>query len=405
MKFRLNKTVAAVSSSALLLMAVPAVGIASASGAATKPTFVIGYEGPLSGANAQLGINMKWGVELAIQEANATGMLPFKVQAAWFDDQGSGTLSPAAAQKAVATKNLVAVVGPAFSGATKSAEPFYQAAKIATVSPSATAAGLTTGKKNNNFMRVVYGDDVQGQADATLLVTKKHAKTLEVIGDGSFYGSGLAQVVAIDAQKLGAKVTQVTYAESSSCPPGTASPTQYSALATQIKTSNPDAVFYGGYYCDFGLLLGALRSAGYKGAVMSGDGSESSSLISGTSPSSAANGVFLSAAGGSSGGNFTGALEKAFLKISGGVTSGKALYAPQAFDSVSVILAALAHVNIKAPISKIRASLIPQLHKTTLKGITGTIAFQSDGNLVGAGKGQIDYYQVQGGKIVQFGHN
>ncbi|MDE3139578.1 MAG: branched-chain amino acid ABC transporter substrate-binding protein, partial [Acidobacteriota bacterium] len=250
MKFRLNKTVAAVSSSALLLMAVPAVGIASASGAATKPTFVIGYEGPLSGANAQLGINMKWGVELAIQEANATGMLPFKVQAAWFDDQGSGTLSPAAAQKAVATKNLVAVVGPAFSGATKSAEPFYQAAKIATVSPSATAAGLTTGKKNNNFMRVVYGDDVQGQADASLLVTKKHAKTLEVIGDGSFYGSGLAQVVAIDAQKLGAKVTQVTYAESSSCPPGTASPTQYSALATQIKTSNPDAVFYGGYYCD-----------------------------------------------------------------------------------------------------------------------------------------------------------
>ncbi|MDE3139727.1 MAG: ABC transporter substrate-binding protein, partial [Acidobacteriota bacterium] len=201
------------------------------------------------------------------------------------------------------------------------------------------------------------------------------------------------------------KVTQVTYAESSSCPPGTASPTQYSALATQIKTSNPDAVFYGGYYCDFGLLLGALNSAGYKGAVMSGDGSESSSLISGTSPSSAANGVFLSAAGGSSGGNFTGALEKAFLKISGGVTSGKALYAPQAFDSVSIILAALAHVNIKAPISKIRASLIPQLHKTTLKGVTGTIAFQSDGNLVGAGKGQIDYYQVQGGKIVQFGHN
>ncbi|HEY5303118.1 MAG TPA: branched-chain amino acid ABC transporter substrate-binding protein [Acidimicrobiales bacterium] len=405
MKFRLNKTVAAVSSSALLLMAVPVIGVASASSAASKPVFTIGYEGPLSGGNAVLGINMKWGVELAIQDANATGLLPFTLKDAFYDDQGSSTLSPAAAQQAIANKTLVAVVGPAFSGATKSAEPFYVNAKIATVSPSATAAGLTTGKVNNNFMRVVYGDDVQGQADATFLVTKKSAKTLEVLNDGSFYGAGLAQVVATDAKTLGAKVTAASYPQSSSCPPGTAPTSQYSAMATQIKTSNPAGVFYGGYYCDFGLIVGALHSAGYKGVIMSGDGSESTSLISGTSPSSAANGVFLSAAGGSSGGNFTGKLEAQFLKISGGVTSAKALYAPQAYDSTSIIIDALARVSTKASVSKIRASLIPELHKVSLKGITGPIAFQSDGNLLGSGKGQIDYYQVQGGKIVQFGHN
>jgi branched-chain amino acid transport system substrate-binding protein len=405
MKFRLNKTVAAVSSSALLLMAVPAIGLASASSAATKPTFTIGYEGPLSGGNAQLGINMKWGVELAIQNANASGLLPFTLKAAFYDDQGSSTLSPAAAQQAIANKSLVAVVGPAFSGATRSAEPFYVAAKIATVSPSATAAALTTGKTNNNFMRVVYGDDVQGQADATFLVTKKGAKSVEVIGDGSFYGAGLAAVVATDAKTLGAKVTTESYPESSSCPPGTAPTSQYTALATQIKTSNPSAVFYGGYYCDFGLLLGALHSTGYKGAIMSGDGSESTSLISGTSPTTAANGVFLSAAGGGSGGNFTGKLETQFLKLSGGVTSAKALYAPQAYDATSIIADALARVSTSVSVNKIRASLIPELHKISLKGITGTIAFQSDGNLLGSGKGQIDYYQIQGGKIVQFGHN
>ncbi len=405
MKFRLNKTVAAVSSSALVLMAVPVIGIASSSSAASKPTFTIGYQGPLSGGNAVLGINMKWGVELAIQDANASGRLPFKLQADFYDDQGSSTLAPAAAQQAIANKSLVAVVGPAFSGATETAEPFYINAKIATVSPSATAAGLTNGKTNNNFMRVVYGDNVQGQADATFLVKKKLAKSVEVLNDGSFYGAGLAQVVAQDAKSLGAKVTTASYPQSSSCPPGTAPTSQYTALATQIKTSNPGAVFYGGYYCDFGLIVGALRSAGYKGAIMSGDGSESSSLISGTSPSSAANGVFLSAAGGSSGGNFTGALEKQFLKISGGVTSAKALYAPQAFDATSIIIDALARVNTKMPVNKIRASLIPELHKISLKGITGMIAFQSDGNLKGSGAGQIDYYQVQGGKIIQFGHN
>ncbi|MDH2903895.1 MAG: branched-chain amino acid ABC transporter substrate-binding protein [Actinomycetota bacterium] len=405
MKFRLNKTVAAVSSSALLLMAVPAIGFATASSAASKPTFTIGYEGPLSGGNAQLGINMKWGVELAIQDANATGKLPFKLQAAWFDDQGSSTLSPAAAQAAVANKSLVAVVGPAFSGATRSAEPFYVAANIATVSPSATAAALTTGKVKNNFMRVVYGDDVQGAADARFLVVNRHNKKIEVIGDGSFYGAGLAAVVAADAKTYGAKVTTESYPESSSCPPGTAPTSQYTALATQIKTSNPGAVFYGGYYCDFGLLLGALHSAGYKGAIMSGDGSESTSLISGTSPKTAANGVFLSAAGGGSGGNFTGALESQFLKISGGVTSATALYAPQAYDATNAIVRALLKVSTKVPVSKIRASLIPALHTVRFSGVTGTIAFQSDGNLAGTGAGQIDYYQVKNGKIVQFGHN
>jgi branched-chain amino acid transport system substrate-binding protein len=405
MKFRLNKTVAAVSSSALLLMAVPAIGLASASSAATKPTFTIGYEGPLSGGNAQLGINMKWGVELAIQNANAAGNLPFTLQAAWFDDQGSSTLSPAAAQAAVGNKSLVAVVGPAFSGATRSAEPFYVAAKIATVSPSATAAALTTGKTNNNFMRVVYGDDVQGQADARFLVKNRGAKHVEVIGDGSFYGAGLAAVVATDAKALGAKVTTESYPQSSSCPPGTAPTSQYTALATQIKTSNPSAVFYGGYYCDFGLLLGALHSAGYKGAIMSGDGSESTSLISGTSPKTAANGVFLSAAGGGSGGNFTGKLETQFLKLSGGVTSAAALYAPQGYDATNAIIRALQKVSTKVSVSKIRASLIPALHTVRFSGITGTVAFQSDGNLSGTGAGQIDYYQVKLGKIVQFGHN
>jgi hypothetical protein len=43
MKLRLNKTVAVVASSALLLLAVPAVGLASATSAAAKPkpTYVI----------------------------------------------------------------------------------------------------------------------------------------------------------------------------------------------------------------------------------------------------------------------------------------------------------------------------------------------------------------------------
>jgi len=402
--FRFGKTAALVASSALVLMAVPAIGFASASTASAKPVYVIGYEGPLSGGNAQLGINMKWGVELAIQQANASGKLPFTLQAAWYDDQGSSTLSPAQAQAAVANGKLVAVVGPAFSGATKAAEPFYANAGIATVSPSATAAALATGISNNNFMRVVYGDDVQGSADAKFLVKTHSAHKVLVIDDGSFYGSGLSAVVATSAKADGASVSTNSLPETSSCG-GVASATEYSAAATQIKTSNPSAVFYGGYYCDFGLLLSALATAGYTGTVMSGDGSESSSLITATTPPSAANNVYLSAAGGGSGGNFTGKLETAFLKVSNGVTSSAALYAPQAYDATNVIIAAMVKAKLSGSLEIKRIAIRDALHTITYKGITGTIAFQSDGNLVGSGAGQIDFYQVKTGVITQVGHN
>jgi branched-chain amino acid transport system substrate-binding protein len=398
----LNKTVAAVASSALVLLAVPASGIAGASTTA-KPTYVIGYEGPLSGGNAQLGINMKFGVELAIQNANATGKLPFKLQASWFDDQGSSTLSPAQAQSAAANNKLVAVVGPAFSGATRAAEPFYSNAGIATVSPSATAAALATGFSNNNFMRVVYGDDVQGLADANFLVKTHKAKSVLVIDDGSFYGAGLAQVVATDAKNAGATVTTNSLPQTSNCG-GVASSTQYTSAATQIARANPTAVFYGGYYCDLGLLLGALSSTSYKGIIMSGDGSESSSLITGTTPASAANGVWLSAAGGGSS-TFTGKLETQFKVISHGVKSSTALYSTQAYDATNVIIAAMSTIKWSSDLQLNRIAIKNALHKTSYKGVTGTIAFQSNGNLAGSGAGQVNFYQVKNGVITAAGHN
>jgi branched-chain amino acid transport system substrate-binding protein len=404
MKLRLNKTVAAVASSALLLMAVPAVGIASASGAATKPTYVIGYEGPLTGGNAQLGLNMVFGVQLAINKANASGKYPFTLALSTYDDQGSGTLSPAQAQAAVAKKNLVAVVGPAFSGATRAAEPYYSAASVPTVSPSATAAALATGISNNNFMRVVAGDDVQGAADADFLVKTKSLNSVYVVDDGSFYGSGLAAVVASSAKADGATVTTNSYPETSSCG-GTASATQYSAAATQIVSSKAAAVFYGGYYCDLGLLLGALNSAGYKGTIMSGDGAWSSALVQGTSPASAANGVYVSEAGGGNA-NLTGSLATAYQALAH-FPANNATYAAQSYDATNMIIAALAAVKrptlTASNLKSFRASLVTALHKETFKGVTGTISFQSNGDL--NAKTEVDFGQVQNGVITPVGHS
>lgn len=358
-------------------MALPAVGLTSAANAAGKPTYTIGYEGPLSGGYQQLGLNMVFAVQLAIQQANRNSKLPFKLKLATFDDQGSSTLAPAQAQAAIQNHSLVAMIGPAFSGATEAAEPYYSAAHMATVSPSATAAALAKGTMNN-FMRVVAGDDVQGAADANFLVKTHGLKSLVVINNGSFYGAGLASVVAKQAKKDGASVTTYTYPTTGSCG-GTASVSEYTSAATQIVASNPAGLFYGGYYCGLGLLLGALSSAGYKGTIMSDDGSWTTQLIAGTTPASAANGVYVSEAGGGNA-NLTGKLAAEYKALSHFTANG-ATYAAQAYDATNMVIQALRDVKRSPKVTVLRKQLIVQLHRMTFRGVTGVIKFQGNGDL------------------------
>lgn len=390
MKLRLNKTVATVASSALLLLAVPAVGVASTSGAAVKPTYVIGYEGPLSGGNQQLGLNMVFAVQLAIQQANATGKLPFKLALKSYDDQGDPTISPTQAQAAIANKRLIAIVGPAFSGATAAAEPFYSHAHVATVSPSATNPSLAT-KGWHNFFRVVADDSVQGPADANYLVKKLKINSLYVVNDGTSYGAGLAGAVATQATSDGAKVQTATVPGTSQCQNGTASATEYSAAATQAVASGAKGLFYGGYYCDLGLFLGALNSAGFTGTVMSGDGSLSPALIQGTTPASAANGVLLTCACSTSNNK---KFNVAYHHIAH-FSAANATYAPESYDATNAIINAMKHLK------KItRLGVVNMLHRLAFKGITKVVKFQKNGNIAGSA---IFVNKVENGKIVQLG--
>ncbi len=382
MRFRFNKAAVVVSVGGLLVAGVPLAGIASASSAAAaKPTYTIGVEGPLSGSNAQLGDWIYAGVQFAVEQANASGKNHYILKTEKFDDQGSSSLSPASAQKAVGTKNLVAVVGPAFSGASEAAAPYYKAAHLAEVSASATAVALASGSESN-FFRTIADDSVQGKADANYLVKVMGVKNLLVIGDGSFYGSGLAKVVAADAKALGATVSTETIPSVANGVGGTT--TEYGPDATQIATSNPAGVFYGGYYSDFGLLLSALSNAGYTASshvIMSGDGSNAAGLITSTSPSSAANNVYLSEGASGKINFFSGKLATEFQKDTH-FKASVAEYAAQAYDATDAIIAALNMT--KAPMNvttTLRKEIVANLHRVNFVGVTGRIAFAGNGNL------------------------
>jgi branched-chain amino acid transport system substrate-binding protein len=389
---------------AIVLSGLSGAAFASAKHTAmTKPTFEIAYEGPLSGGNAQLGLYMEYSVRYAINQANEGksqfGTLPFTLKYVGKDDQGEATLSPTDAQELVSDPAVMAVVGPAFSGATKAAEPTFSAHNLATVSPSATNPALATAGWHN-FFRVVADDSVQGPADADYVVNTLKDTNLYVINDASTYGEGLASAFAGQATKDGAKVTTGTFPGTAQCSGGTASPTQYPDDAATVVSAKPQLLFYGGYYCDLGLLLGALHSAGYTGTVFSDDGSDSSTLITGTNPPSAANGVYASCACAQLG------TSRADLQFAAGFKAlakyAPGVYSAEAFDATNAIIAEMQILSrtSRGTASITRINIVNGLHKIVYHGLTKTVSFEPDGNIAGKA---IYVNQVQNGKLVQLG--
>src|ERR1700710_2758646 len=95
----------------------------------------LGFMGAQTGPNAQLGINISNGVELALAQHNAKSGVT-QVKLIKYDTQGDPTQATNQAKKAI-TDKVVGVVGPAFSGESKTAVPILDEAGIPNVSPSA----------------------------------------------------------------------------------------------------------------------------------------------------------------------------------------------------------------------------------------------------------------------------
>ena len=369
-------------------------GSGGGGGGGGKPTYKIGLQAPLSGGNQQLGLNIAYGVQLAINQANEKGDLPFKLAYIQSDDQGAAGTAPSAAQKLIDDSKVMAVVGPVFSGATRAAEPKFSDATLATVSPSATAPDLTKhGWKN--FFRIVVDDNTQGPADADYIAKILKAKSVYVIDDASGYAQPLAAAFITKANTNGLTVKHDTATGTTQCQAGNGNAQQYGTVAGKIKNANPDTVYYAGYYCDFALLSKALKSANYKGTLVSDDGSKDGQYIA-QAGAGVANGAYASCA-------CTDITKSTAPGASSFVTAFKALahfdpstYSGEGYDAANTIIQVMKGLGSNVT----RKGIVDALGGTTFPGLTKTVKFTSDGSF----DGQAVYmWKVEGGKFVQLG--
>jgi branched-chain amino acid transport system substrate-binding protein len=230
--------------------------------ATIKPgdTIKIGMGAPMTGDNAQFGIDISQGAKLAITDAGQFQGFSFELVAD--DDGGTPEGGAAVANKLVSDPTVVAIAGHIFSGATQAAIPIYEKAGLPMMSPSATNPDLTK-QGSKVFNRLVFTDAAQGKFAAEYLYNKLGIKKLAIMHDGQAYGQGLAQVVNDEFTNLGGQVVQfqaITPGES-----------DYSAPLADIAAKSPEAIFYGGYVAEAVIIVNQMKAAGLGSAIFFGD--------------------------------------------------------------------------------------------------------------------------------------
>ncbi len=340
----------------------------------------LGFFGALTGSSANLGINEKNGAKLAVDQFNSKNpacQVAFKT----FDSQGSPDQAPQLATQAVQDSSLVGLVGPAFSGESKVADPIFQQAGLPTITASATNPSLAT-HGWTVFHRAVGNDNAQGPAAAKYITSDLKDTKVAVIDDASEYGKGIADIVRQKVKDAGGTVV----ASESIDPNGT----DFSSTVTKIKAGNAQAVFFGGYYQAAGILVKQLRDAGVTATFVGPDGTEDPGFVT-AAGASAANGAILTAPAAPINQVNGGAAFQTAYKAAFGQDVG--LYSVEAYDAANALLKAIS-------LGKTTRSAINDYLNNGLdyQGLSKTLKFDSTGEL--AGTVTIYAYTVQNGTIV-----
>ncbi|MCW2963674.1 MAG: branched-chain amino acid transport system substrate-binding protein [Actinomycetia bacterium] len=245
----------------------------SAAGVNCKSTITLPLVTPVTGGAGFLGAEQgSWSKYAVKTLAKPLGL---KVKFVLGDtpvEQGPAP-AQALAQKYVADKSVLVVLGPSTSGAVAASSSTYYAAKIAHISPSATRTSLTQGSSKEAtpaFFRVVPGDYIQGPSDANFMIKTLKVKKVVLLDFQEPYSTGLSDSVEGVLKKAGVSTTRLSA-------PNTT--TDYSAYVTKVP-SDADIVFFPTQKPgDAQTFAQQLVEQGKKAKVFGGDGSNDPSAF------------------------------------------------------------------------------------------------------------------------------
>ena len=347
--------------------------LAACGGAAASPKVIkIATQSPLSGGQSLLGVDIKNGAALALEQLGGplTDM-GFTVELAPYDDQATPDVGVANAKNIVADASILCGVGHLNSGVMIPSSEEYHTAQLAFVSPANTNPVVTT-RGYAEVNRIVGRDDVQAPVAESYAFKELGAKSVYIIHDKTAYGQGVAEFFRTAAEKDSLEVLGFE---------GTEETANFDAIITPMLAANPDVLFFSGIYNQAGVFFKQARDAGYEGTFMGTDGMDASDLaaLAGDALTKGGGMVYTSVAGPAS----------AYPKAAKFAADFKAKFgadpqpfAAQAYDSMDVCLKAIENAA-KAANGEVptREAVRDAIRALTLDGITGSISFDSIGDL------------------------
>jgi branched-chain amino acid transport system substrate-binding protein len=254
----------------LALIAAGAVVVALAACQKKEDAINIGMAGAQTGSDAQIGLSMLNGSQIAIDEWNAKGgVLGKKINPIVFDDEGKPDKAVTIAQTLV-DDGVVAVIGHFNSGCTIPASRVYNDAKIVEISPGSTNPQYTDQGFPYAF-RICGRDDQQGPTAATFLRDQLKLDKIAILDDKTSYGEGLADEVKKSFEAQGGQVTMFQGFGKDE--------RDFRANIDVIKGSGAQALFWGGMYGQGGPLFVQMRQAGLTIPFVSDDGAYDQTFV------------------------------------------------------------------------------------------------------------------------------
>lgn len=357
------------------LLVIASMVLTACGGGSASKTIKIATQSPLSGDQSVVGVDIKRGAELGLEQMSAalTGM-GFKVELAPFDDMANPDTGVANAKQIVSDPAILCVVGHYNSGVQIPSSEEYHNASLANVSPANTNPKVTT-RGYAEVNRIVGRDDVQGVVGANFAFNKG-MKSVFVVHDKTAYGQGIAEFFKQEAERLGMQVLGFE---------GTEEKANFDAILSPLMAANPDVLYFGGMAFQGAVLFKQAREKGYMGMFLSDDGFDSSdaakiagdALVQG-------GGTFYSTVSGPA--SVYPGTAKFIADFKAKFGSDPQPFAAQGYDSMGICLKAI-ETAAKAKNGEMptRAEVTQAIRALQgYKGITGTFTFNKIGDPVSA---------------------
>ena len=173
-------------------LAIATAALSVAGLAAAAEPIKIGVAGPFTGGSSSMGVSMRDGVRLAVQEINKSGgVLGRQLQVIERDDEAKNERGVQIAQELINKEKVTATVGYINTGVALAAQRFFQDAKIPVMNNVATGSVITTQFKDqpdNYIFRNSANDSIQAPMIVEEAVTRRGFKKVAILADSTNYG-------------------------------------------------------------------------------------------------------------------------------------------------------------------------------------------------------------------------